>query len=181
MGAQLLNRRTPPPSPNPPPPPLPPSSTARFARTPLTPLPRAQVGELKSQAGADADTQKKTEAQLKKVDKDIETAKAKLKDVVQPNFEAAKKTLSEVTAQKDNTFEQIKGIYAKQGRGTEFTTEKERDAYVAARAPTSERAKQAPRKRRKLARSASAPTSERAKQAPRKRRKLARSASAGKN
>jgi len=67
-----------------------------------------EVSELKTQAGADADTQKKTEQELKKVDAAIEKAKKSLHDVAGPAYDAARKEVSEVVAKKDNTFEQVR-------------------------------------------------------------------------
>jgi structural maintenance of chromosome 3 (chondroitin sulfate proteoglycan 6) len=89
-----------------------------------------EVTELKKQAEADGDTQKKTEAALKKVESEIEDAKNRMRDVVGPAYDAAKKALIEISGTKDNTFEKIKGMYAKQGRGSEYTTEKDRDEYL---------------------------------------------------
>ncbi|GMI01375.1 hypothetical protein TrLO_g1143 [Triparma laevis f. longispina] len=89
-----------------------------------------EVGELKTLASSDANSQKKMKVELGKVEKEIEAAKDKLKKTVQPAYEAARKNLAETTAKKDNAFEQIKNIYARQGRGAQFTSEAERDAFL---------------------------------------------------
>lgn len=89
-----------------------------------------EVSDLKTLASSDADTKKTMEADLKKVVKEIEEAKAKLRSTVIPTYDTARKNLAETTAKKDNAFEQIKGIYAKQGRGAEFTTEASRDKFL---------------------------------------------------
>ena len=89
-----------------------------------------EVQTLKATASSDADSQKKMQAELDSVLKEIESAKASLKSKVQPNYEAARSALSAATAKKDNAFEQIKNLYAKQGRGAQFSTEKDRDAWI---------------------------------------------------
>ena len=80
-----------------------------------------EVTDLQARTGEDKNIQKKKEAQLKKVDADIKKATSTLTTTALPAYLAARKELNEITARKDETFERIKGIYARQGRGVEFT------------------------------------------------------------
>ncbi|GKY91390.1 hypothetical protein MPSEU_000111300 [Mayamaea pseudoterrestris] len=68
--------------------------------------------------------------ELMRVEKEISEAKTKLEEVVDPAYEQAVKDLQELTDRRDQSKSQIDALYAKQGRGKQFSTKEERDAFL---------------------------------------------------
>ena len=68
--------------------------------------------------------------ELKKLKEEITTVEQELNVTVQPAFVEAKKTMVTMTYERDEARKQMDGLYAKQGRGKQFRTKKDRDAHL---------------------------------------------------
>eukprot|EP00956_Cyclotella_meneghiniana_P043716 scaffold284506_cov89-Cyclotella_meneghiniana.AAC.1 len=68
--------------------------------------------------------------ELKKLNEEIAKVEKELHDSVQPAYEEAKKTMITITNERDEARKQMDGLYAKQGRGKQFRTKKDRDAHI---------------------------------------------------
>ena len=67
--------------------------------------------------------------EIHKLDKDIANAQDEL-GKVQPEYDAATDTLSHMIHERDEAKKKMDGLYAKQGRGRQFSTKQDRDRYL---------------------------------------------------
>ena len=68
--------------------------------------------------------------ELAKLNTEIAKAEKELSEDVQPAFDEAKATMTRMTNEREEARKQMEGLYAKQGRGKQFRTKKERDAHL---------------------------------------------------
>jgi len=68
--------------------------------------------------------------ELAKLNKEIATVEQNLEENVQPAYDEAKATMVTMTNQRQEARKQMEGLYAKQGRGKQFRTKKERDSHL---------------------------------------------------
>ena len=73
---------------------------------------------------------KANQSELVRVEKEIAEAQTKLAQIVEPAYDQAVKDLQDLTDRRDQGKSQIEALYAKQGRGKQFSTVEERDAYL---------------------------------------------------
>ena len=70
--------------------------------------------------------------ELKKLNQEIEQVEKELRETVQPAYDEAKGTMVRMTHERDEARKQMEGLYAKQGRGKQFKTKKQRDVHLQA-------------------------------------------------
>ena len=68
--------------------------------------------------------------ELKKLNEEIAKVERELGDTVQPAYDEAKGTMVRMTNERDEARKQMEGLYAKQGRGKQFRTKRDRDAHL---------------------------------------------------
>jgi len=68
--------------------------------------------------------------ELKKLNEEIAKVERELGDTVQPAYEEAKGTMVRMTNERGEARKQMEGLYAKQGRGKQFRTKRDRDAHL---------------------------------------------------
>ncbi len=73
---------------------------------------------------------KKNKIELEELTQKIAEAKEKLQTQVQPKFQEAKDDLTRMTIERNDAQKKMEGLYAKQGRGRQFESEKARDEYL---------------------------------------------------
>lgn len=73
---------------------------------------------------------KRNQKELSQVNQEIVKTERDLIDRVQPAYEEASKKLQDLTDQRDAVISEVEALYAKQGRGQQFSTKKERDAFL---------------------------------------------------
>jgi structural maintenance of chromosome 3 (chondroitin sulfate proteoglycan 6) len=73
---------------------------------------------------------KANQKELVTVEKEILQAQTDLEQRVQPAFDEAVAALQNMMARRDGAARQMEALYAKQGRGRQFTTRVERDAFL---------------------------------------------------
>eukprot|EP00559_Dactyliosolen_fragilissimus_P001253 CAMPEP_0184864430 /NCGR_PEP_ID=MMETSP0580-20130426/14928_1 /TAXON_ID=1118495 /ORGANISM="Dactyliosolen fragilissimus" /LENGTH=1284 /DNA_ID=CAMNT_0027363219 /DNA_START=16 /DNA_END=3870 /DNA_ORIENTATION=- len=79
--------------------------------------------------------------ELKNLNEEIAKAKKELVEDVQPRFDNIKSSLSNVTAEKQETRKKMEELYAKQGRSKQYTTKEERNTYLLSQIDDLEKAK----------------------------------------
>lgn len=70
--------------------------------------------------------------ELAKLNQEIAEVEKELGDTVQPAYDDAKKQMLQMVHERDDARKQMDGLYAKQGRGKQFRTKKDRDAHLKA-------------------------------------------------
>lgn len=88
--------------------------------------------ELKESVTTGAEVQKANEIELKKLDVEISKAQRELDKNIQPNYDTAVEELTRLTNDRDEAQKKVDGLYAKQGRGRQYESREERDAYLQA-------------------------------------------------
>mmetsp|Transcript_7359 Transcript_7359/g.16017 ORF Transcript_7359/g.16017 Transcript_7359/m.16017 type:complete len:418 (-) Transcript_7359:309-1562(-) len=68
--------------------------------------------------------------ELAKIKEEIAEAEAELSETVQPEYDEAKAAMTSMTNERDEARRRMEGLYAKQGRGKQFRSKKERDAHL---------------------------------------------------
>eukprot|EP00592_Proboscia_alata_P015632 CAMPEP_0194394964 /NCGR_PEP_ID=MMETSP0174-20130528/124151_1 /TAXON_ID=216777 /ORGANISM="Proboscia alata, Strain PI-D3" /LENGTH=1044 /DNA_ID=CAMNT_0039190829 /DNA_START=603 /DNA_END=3737 /DNA_ORIENTATION=- len=86
--------------------------------------------ELEEQIKSDKLTAAHTKQELEKLELQIGSAQSQLNTTIIPKYNSAKELMDNFVRQKDEATRKIEGLYAKQGRGSQFRTEKERDKYL---------------------------------------------------
>ena len=71
--------------------------------------------------------------EIEELDVKISTAKKELQSHVQPKYEQAKTSLTRITTERSEAQKKMEGLYAKQGRGRQYHTKEDRDAYLISR------------------------------------------------
>lgn len=89
-----------------------------------------QVQEIKEQIQQGSEQMASNKRELKKLNEEIAKAEAELNDIVQPAYDDAKKSMVSMTNERDEARKQMDGLYAKQGRGKQFRTKKDRDDHL---------------------------------------------------
>eukprot|EP00978_Attheya_sp_CCMP212_P042511 scaffold260271_cov49-Attheya_sp.AAC.1 len=69
---------------------------------------------------------------IQKLDQEISKARQTLDETIQPNYDSAREVVARTTTEKDEARKKMEGIYAKQGRGQQFTTKEARDTHLQA-------------------------------------------------
>jgi len=72
----------------------------------------------------------KNKREIEELNAKIAEAKEKLKSQVLPVFEDAKESLTRMTVERNDAKKKTEGLYAKQGRGTQFENKEARDEYL---------------------------------------------------
>ena len=75
------------------------------------------------------ETQKRNAREIKNLDKEIAKAEKEL-EKVRPQHDEAKDVLQRQTNEREEATKKMEGLYAKQGRGQQFTSKKARDKYL---------------------------------------------------
>jgi len=88
------------------------------------------VKELESLTKSDGETQEKLKEELKEVENEVGKMKKELEKKIEPGFVKAKDERDEVNGKLEDVRNQAEGLFAKQGRGASFRTEKERDEWL---------------------------------------------------
>ena len=101
-------------------------TTAMTHKTKLT----LECKELEEQLQQGTELIAANKRELKKLNEEISKVEKELGDTVQPSYEEAKGTMVRMTNERDEARKQMEGLYAKQGRGKQFRTKKDRDAYL---------------------------------------------------
>eukprot|EP01082_Thalassiosira_pseudonana_P006049 g5626.t1 g5626 contig2:932052-935830(-) len=70
--------------------------------------------------------------ELKKLNEEIAEVETELSETIQPAYDEAKATMVTMTNERDEARKQMEGLYAKQGRGKQFRTKKDRDVHLRA-------------------------------------------------
>lgn len=86
--------------------------------------------ELEEQLVQGKETLASNKRELAKLNTEIAKAEKELSEDVQPAFDEAKTTMTRMTNEREEARKQMEGLYAKQGRGKQFRTKKERDAHL---------------------------------------------------
>mmetsp|Transcript_10802 Transcript_10802/g.19558 ORF Transcript_10802/g.19558 Transcript_10802/m.19558 type:complete len:1083 (-) Transcript_10802:860-4108(-) len=73
---------------------------------------------------------KSNELEIQKLDAEITKAQDELTKVVQPEYDSAVEVLTRMTNERDEAKKKMDGLYAKQGRGRQFSSKKDRDQYL---------------------------------------------------
>lgn len=68
--------------------------------------------------------------ELARLNEEIAVAEKDLSENVQPAYDDAKETMTTMTNERDDARRRMEGLYAKQGRGRQFRTKKERDTHL---------------------------------------------------
>ncbi|KAL7490281.1 hypothetical protein ACHAW6_016054 [Cyclotella cf. meneghiniana] len=89
-----------------------------------------EVQEIEEQLQQGSELMASNKRELKKLNEEIARVETELNNTVQPAYEEAKKVMAEMTHERDEARKQMDGLYAKQGRGKQFRTKKDRDAHL---------------------------------------------------
>uniref|UniRef100_A0A7S4I268 Structural maintenance of chromosomes protein n=1 Tax=Odontella aurita TaxID=265563 RepID=A0A7S4I268_9STRA len=68
--------------------------------------------------------------EIERLDGEIEEAEKDFMNRVQPKYDGAKDEVTRMTNEVDEARKKMEGLYAKQGRGRQFTTKEDRDAFL---------------------------------------------------
>lgn len=88
------------------------------------------VKELEEQLRLGTVTQASNEVELAKVNDEITKVEKELATTVQPAYDEARNAMHSMTIERDEVRKRMEGLYAKQGRGNQFASAKERDAHL---------------------------------------------------
>lgn len=102
-------------------------TTAISQRTKL----ELECKELQESVKTGAEIQQANEIELKTLAVEITKAKQDLEEDIQPNYDSAVEILTRLTNERDEAQKKVDGLYAKQGRGRQFSSREDRDAYLA--------------------------------------------------
>mmetsp|Transcript_849 Transcript_849/g.1833 ORF Transcript_849/g.1833 Transcript_849/m.1833 type:complete len:1275 (-) Transcript_849:125-3949(-) len=91
-----------------------------------------EVKELEEQLLQGGELMASNKRELKKLNQDIAEAEKELEETIQPAYDEAKATMTRMTHERDEARKQMEGLYAKQGRGRQFRTKKQRDVHLQA-------------------------------------------------
>jgi len=86
--------------------------------------------ELEESYQAEQEQYKLNQKELKKLEGEIARVETELQSRVQPAYEKASQNLQNLVDQRDQAAREMEALYAKQGRGKQFATRKERDAFL---------------------------------------------------
>jgi structural maintenance of chromosome 3 (chondroitin sulfate proteoglycan 6) len=89
-----------------------------------------ECAELRENVKAVADTQKLNEKEIMKLSIEISQAEEKLDKEIQPKYDSEIAILDRLTNDRDEAQKKVDSLFAKQGRGRKFSTQKDRDAYL---------------------------------------------------
>ena len=89
-----------------------------------------EVKELDEQLTQGNEVMKSNKQELKSVNAEIAKVEKDLADNVQPAYDTAKTTMVRMANERDEARKQMEGLYAKQGRGKQFRSKKERDTHL---------------------------------------------------
>ena len=87
------------------------------------------VQEIQEQLQQGSELMASNKRELKKLNDEIAKVEKEFESV-HPAYEEAKKTMVDMTNERDEARKQMDGLYAKQGRGKQFRTKKDRDAHL---------------------------------------------------
>ena len=76
------------------------------------------------------ETIKANKKEIERLAKEISKAEAELNDKVQPKYDSTSEAVTSLKNERDEVIRKIEGLYAKQGRGKQFTSREDRDAYL---------------------------------------------------
>ena len=86
--------------------------------------------ELEESVKTGEEIRKSNQREIQKLNADIAKAEEKLAKVVQPEYDSAMEVMARMTNERDEAKKKMDGLYAKQGRGRQFASKKDRDAYL---------------------------------------------------
>lgn len=86
--------------------------------------------ELEESIKTGEETLKSNQEAIAKLNAEINKAENELYKVVQPEYDAAVEVLTRMTNERNEAKKKMDGIYAKQGRGRQFSSKKDRDDYL---------------------------------------------------
>ena len=86
--------------------------------------------ELEEQLVQGTETLASNKRELAKLNTEISKVEKELSEDVQPAYDTAKATMVLKTNEREEARKQMEGLYAKQGRGKQFRTKKERDTHL---------------------------------------------------
>ena len=97
--------------------------------------------ELEESVKTGEEIRKANQREIEKLNVEIAKAEDELYKVVQPEYDAAVEVMTRMTNERDEAKKKMDGLYAKQGRGRQFTSKKDRDDYLRAQVKDLESAK----------------------------------------
>jgi structural maintenance of chromosome 3 (chondroitin sulfate proteoglycan 6) len=89
-----------------------------------------ECAEIRENIKAVTETKKANEKELVKLSQEISEAQEKLEREIQPKYDSELAILDRLTNDRDEAQKKVDSLYAKQGRGKKFSTQKDRDAYL---------------------------------------------------
>lgn len=76
------------------------------------------------------ETIKANKKEIDRLGKEISKAEAELNEKVQPKYDATSEAVTALKNERDEVKRKIEGLYAKQGRGKQFSSREDRDAFL---------------------------------------------------
>jgi structural maintenance of chromosome 3 (chondroitin sulfate proteoglycan 6) len=89
-----------------------------------------EVKELEESLSADVKMKAQLLADFKDLEAQIASTQHELDQVALPKFTQAKEVMDRLSKEKSDAAQKVQALYAKQGRGRQFRTQKERDGYL---------------------------------------------------
>lgn len=86
--------------------------------------------ELQEQVATGEEVLKNSQMELKQLQQDIRRAQQKLDTSVGPEYESANEVLHRLQHERSEAKKKLDGLYAKQGRGRQFSSKQDRDDYL---------------------------------------------------
>ena len=87
--------------------------------------------EIEESVKTGEEIQKANEREIQLIDKKIAKAQKDLMEDIGPKYDSAVESLTRLNNENDEAKKKMEGLYAKQGRGRQFSSKKDRDAYLA--------------------------------------------------
>ena len=91
-----------------------------------------EVKELEEAVQTGKETLEGNKKELARLNKEIAKAEKDLSDNVRPAYDDAKASMARMTHEREEARKRMEGLYAKQGRGKQFRSKKERDEHLRA-------------------------------------------------
>mmetsp|Transcript_5614 Transcript_5614/g.14021 ORF Transcript_5614/g.14021 Transcript_5614/m.14021 type:complete len:1287 (-) Transcript_5614:183-4043(-) len=86
--------------------------------------------ELEEQLAQGNEALKSNKRELAKLNEEIAEAEKNLLEEIQPAYDDARETMTRMSNEREEARKRMEGLYAKQGRGKQFRTKKERDDHL---------------------------------------------------
>ena len=86
--------------------------------------------ELEESVKTGEEIRKANQLEIQKLNAEITKAEDELHKVVQPKYDSAVEVMTRMTNERDEAKKKMDGLYAKQGRGRQFSSKEDRDEYL---------------------------------------------------